>query len=224
VTVQMFCAGQLVGATWPLKVATIWPLVLKKLAPDTITLSPAEPLAGLNEEITGGPAGATATVVDVEVVGVEVVGVVVGAAPARGRVDGERAGTVVVRTEVAAVEDVGAELLVNETINAMAAAPTRTATTATLPINQRSGRAACLAAPDGAGGGVRSGGIGGRLFSRGGSVLTRLVAARPPSGGGEALTRFVAGWAPSDGGEGRGGAPADSRARRTALSMAPRAR
>ena len=76
---QVFCAGQLVGATWPLKVATILPLVLKKLAPATITLWPAEPLAGLNEEITGGPAGATATVVDVEVVGEEVVvGVVVG--------------------------------------------------------------------------------------------------------------------------------------------------
>ncbi len=26
VTVHVFCAGQLVGATWPLKVATIWPL------------------------------------------------------------------------------------------------------------------------------------------------------------------------------------------------------
>ena len=203
-TVQVFCAGQLVGATWPLKVATIRPLVLKKLAPDTITVWPAEPLAGLNEEITGGPAGVAATVVVVEVVGVEVVGAAVGATPARGRVDGERAGTIVVRTEVAAVEDDGAELLVNETIRAMAAIPTRTATTATVPINQRSGRAAGAVAPDGAGGGVRSGGIGGRLSSRGGAVLTRLVAA----------------WAPSDGGE----APVDSRARRTALSMAPRAR
>ena len=99
----------------------------------------------------------------------EVVGVVVGAAPVRGCVDGERDGTVVVRIEVAAVEDDGAELLVNETINAMAAAPTRTATTATVPINQRSGRAGGGVAPDGAGGGVRSGRTGGRLSSRAGS-------------------------------------------------------
>jgi len=35
VTVHVFCAGQLVGATWPLKVATIWPLELRKLAPAT---------------------------------------------------------------------------------------------------------------------------------------------------------------------------------------------
>ena len=33
VTVQVFCAGQLVGAAWPLNVATIWPLELSKLAP-----------------------------------------------------------------------------------------------------------------------------------------------------------------------------------------------
>ena len=173
--------------------------MLKKLAPETSTLWPAEPVAGLNEEITGGPAGATATVVDVEVVvGVEVVGVVVGAAPVRGCVDGERDGTVVVRIEVAAVEDDGAELLVNETIKAMAAAPTRTATTATVPINQRSGRDGGGVSSDGAGGGVRSGGTGGRLSSRGrGAAPTRLVAGRAP-GGAE---------------EGRGGAPADSRAR-----------
>ena len=46
VTVQVFWAGQLVGATWPLKVATIWPLVLKKLAPATTIACPAEPLEG----------------------------------------------------------------------------------------------------------------------------------------------------------------------------------
>jgi hypothetical protein len=163
------------------------------LAPETITLWPAEPLAGLNEEITGGPAGATATVVDVEVVGVEVVGVVLGTAPLPGCVDGERDGTVVVRIEVAAVEDDGAELLLNETINAMAAAPTRTATTATVPINQRSGRAGGGVSPDGAGCRVRSGGTGGRLSSRGGATPIGLVAGRAPSGGAE----------------GRGGAPAD---------------
>ena len=121
--------------------------------------------------------------VDVEVVGVEVVAVVVGAAPLRGCVDGERDGTVVVRTEVAAVEDDGAELPLNETINAMAAAPTRTATTATVPINQRSGRAGGGVAPDGAGRRVRSGGTGGRLSSRGGAAPTGLVAGRAPGGG-----------------------------------------
>jgi hypothetical protein len=116
---------------------------------------------------------------------------------------------VVVRIEVAAVEDDGAELLVNETINAMAATPTRTATMATVPINQRSGRAGGGVSPDGAGGDVRSGGTGGRLSSRGWEA---------------APTRLGAGWAPSGAEEGGGGAPADSRARRTALSMAPRAR
>ncbi len=35
---HVFCAGQLVGATWPLKVATIWPLVLRKFAPATWTV------------------------------------------------------------------------------------------------------------------------------------------------------------------------------------------
>lgn len=179
------------------------------MAPETSTLWPAEPVAGLSEEITGGPAGATATVVDVEVVGVEVVGVVVGTAPVRGCVDGERDGTVVVRIEVAAVEDDGAELLVNETIKARAAAPTRTATTATVPVNQRSGRDGGGVSSERAGGGFRSGGTGGRLSSRGrGAAPTRLVAGRAPSGAEEC----------------REGAPADSRARRTALSMAPRAR
>jgi hypothetical protein len=33
VTLQVFCAGQLVGATCPLNVATIWPEELKKLDP-----------------------------------------------------------------------------------------------------------------------------------------------------------------------------------------------
>ena len=35
VTVQVFCAGQLVGATRPSNVATIWPLELRKFAPAT---------------------------------------------------------------------------------------------------------------------------------------------------------------------------------------------
>lgn len=68
VTVQVFWAGQLVGATCPLNVATTCPSLLKKFAPVIVTLWPAEPLEGLNDEITGGPLGATATVVEVEVV------------------------------------------------------------------------------------------------------------------------------------------------------------
>jgi len=35
VGVQAFSAGQLVGTTWPLNVATMWPSGLRKLAPDT---------------------------------------------------------------------------------------------------------------------------------------------------------------------------------------------
>jgi hypothetical protein len=179
--------------------------VLKKLAPETITLCPAEPLAGLSEEITGGPAGSTATVVDVDVAGVNVVGVVAGAAPLREPVGGEWDGTVVCPPDGVAcpdgapVEDVGVELPLNETINAMAAAATRTATTVTVPINQRSGRAG--------GAGVSPGGADGGL-----------------SCGGATSTRLVGGWARGSGGGGSGGAPADSRARRTALSIAPRAR
>ena len=37
--------------------ATIWPVVLKKLAPATWMLCPAAPLDGLSDEMTGGPAG-----------------------------------------------------------------------------------------------------------------------------------------------------------------------
>jgi hypothetical protein len=185
VMVQVFSAGQLVGATWPLKVATISPLVLKKLAPATVTLWPAEPLEGSSEEINGGPPGATATVVEEVELVLEVL------APAWALVDGGRdAGAELVRVPLAAVEDGGAELPLSETINAMAAATTRAATTATERISQRSGR------------------------------------ADPGSlrGGGYASTGRAGGRAPGDGGWGSGGAPAVSRARRTALSMAPRAR
>jgi len=107
-------------------------------------LCPAEPVEGLNEEMTGGPAGATATVVEVEVV-VEVVfedgvalGRVASLAPARrGFVDGGRDGKVVVRTERAAVDDEGAGPATKETSNATAAAATSAATTATERISQR---------------------------------------------------------------------------------------
>lgn len=167
--------------------------MLKKLAPETITLCPAAPLVGLSAAITGGPAGASATVVDVDVGGVEVLGVVADAAPLRGPADGEWDGTVVASPDGEAVGVDGVEWPLNETIKAMPAATTRVATTVTVPINQRSGRA---------GAAVRPGGGGGCLSSRGDATSTRLVGA----------------------GASGGGAPADSRARRTALSIAPRAR
>ena len=179
--------------------------MLKKFAPDTVTLCPAVPLAGLSEEITGGPAGATGTVVDVDGVGAEVLGAVAPPAPLRGLFGGEWDGTVVACPAVAAVEDDGAELPLNETISAMAAATTRTATTLTEPINQRSGRAGGAVSSCGA---LSLGAAGGRCSSRGGAASTRLVV----------------GWARASGGGGSGGSPADSRARRTALSIAPRAR
>jgi hypothetical protein len=128
-----------------LKVATIWPL-LKKLEPATVTLCPADPLAGLSEEMTGGPAGGAAAVVDAElepvgavVVDVALVGVVVGAAPFLGAVGCAWEGATVVRVELEPVVDEGVEPPLNETINATAAATTSAATTATVPISQRSG-------------------------------------------------------------------------------------
>ena len=143
--------------------------MLKKLAPETITLCPTDPLAGLSEEITGGPAGATATVVVVDDVGVEVVGVVAGAGSFRGPVKGEWVGAVGACPDGAAAGDGGAVLLLDETINAMAAATTRTATTATVPINQRSGRP---------GGAVSPAGPGGCRSSRGGGGGERRGACR----------------------------------------------
>ncbi len=72
VTVQLFCAGQLVGATWPLNVATIWPLGLRKLVPATSMPWPGAPVAGTSPEITGGPPGVGAAPATVdEVVGAE---------------------------------------------------------------------------------------------------------------------------------------------------------
>ena len=59
VTVQVFCAGQLVEATCPLNVATMRPFVLRKFEPATWTDSPAGPLEGLSAEITGVPPGAS---------------------------------------------------------------------------------------------------------------------------------------------------------------------
>jgi hypothetical protein len=192
VMVHAFCAGQLVGATWPLNVATIWPLVLKKLEPATVTLWPAEPLEGSSAEMTGGPPGATAAVLDVAELD-ELGEVLVEVEPPLPAlvVDGGWVGGVVpVWTPPAAVEDGGAELPLSEMINAMAAASTRAAATATERTNQRSVR------PDG--GSLRSGGV--------------------------TSTGRAAGRAWPDGGGASGAAPTVSRARRTALSMAPRAR
>ena len=146
--------------------------------------------------MAGGPAGVTATGVDVDVGGdVELVEVEP-LAPLGWPVDGERDGAVVVWVERAAVREGGVELL-SDASNATAAATTRAATTATARINQRS-RPAELLSSAGRGAGSTVGGCGG------------VRAGRVGAGGGAE--------------EERGGAPADSRARRTALSMAPRAR
>jgi hypothetical protein len=69
VTVQVFWAGQLVGATWPLKLATIWPLELRKLDPATCTPCPAAAVGGEIEAMTGAPPGVAGGVVEVVVVG-----------------------------------------------------------------------------------------------------------------------------------------------------------
>ena len=135
VTLQVFWAGQLVGATWPLNVATIWPLELRKLDPATTMACPADPLAGESEEMTGGPPAA-GTVVVVEV---EVEEVVPCPPPLRARADGGWDGTVLDDVP-AAVGEGGDELVATETTNARAATTTRAATTATVPISQRSGR------------------------------------------------------------------------------------
>jgi hypothetical protein len=157
-------------------VATIWPL-LKKLEPETVTLCPADPLAGLNEEITGGPAGGTATVVEVEleplgavVVDVALVGDGAGAAALPGVVECAWESAAVVRVEPEPVVDEGVEPPLNETINAMAAATTSAATTATIPINQRSAPLGGGASPDWAGGPVTTGGAGGCPSRRGGTA------------------------------------------------------
>jgi hypothetical protein len=90
---------------------------------------PAEPSAGLSEAMTGGPPAVATTVLEV------VVDVVV--CPALGAVvDGDAR----VPGEPAAVGDGGEELPVIETTNAMRAATTRAAATATAPASQRSVR------------------------------------------------------------------------------------
>jgi hypothetical protein len=172
--------------------------VLKKLAPAIVMVCPAEPLEGLNAEISGGPAGATATLV-VEVVvddegGAEVL-VEPPPADERGPDGAGRAGGALDRSDRGGDE---AGLASNETTKATAAAATRTATAATDPNSQRWGSV----------GGGPSVGLRGRTTGTG------VVGCA----GGEM------GWPRGGVGAGSGGTPADSRARRTTLSMAQRAR
>jgi hypothetical protein len=179
------------------------------LDPAIVTLCPADPLEGLNDEITGGPLGATAAVVGVDVdgeVGVVVDGVeeevAVGApAPARGLVDGRRAGAAVVDADRVAEGGEEPGLAINETSRAIAAATTRAPTAATERISQRLGPA------DGGEGGPPAGVPGWVTGSETGGPAVAATACPRDGGGG-----------------GSGAIPADSRARRTALSIAPRAR
>jgi hypothetical protein len=183
------------------------------LAPAIVTVWPAEPLEGLKDEITGGPLGATATVVEVEVSGEVVAEDGVGAEVAvrlpplvRGVVDGWRVGAAVVWTECVAEGGEDAGLAINEASKAIAAASTRAPTAATVRISQRLGPAE---------GGLPDGAEGGFPPEAPGCVT------------GTETTGFVVsveGCPREGGGEGSGATPADSRARRTALSMAPRAR
>ncbi len=115
VTLQVFWAGQLVGATSPLNVATIWPLELRKLDPATTMACPAEPLAGESEEMTGGPPATAVGVVEV--------------VPLRPLVD--------VDVDVPTTTGEGGDGPVfSDTTSALAAATTRAATTAMDPISQ----------------------------------------------------------------------------------------
>lgn len=177
--------------------------MLRKLAPAIVTVWPAEPLEGLKEEITGGPVGATAAVVEVEVGVVPEDGAGTEVAvrlppPVPGLVDGWRAGAAVVGAERVAVGGEDAGPAINETSRAMAAAATRAPTAATEPISQRLGPV---------GGGLAAG-VPGWVTGTDTAGSEGPVEACPRDGVGG----------------GSGATPADSRARRTALSMAPRAR
>jgi hypothetical protein len=178
----------------------MWPSVLRKFAPAMVMLWPAEPFEGLNDEITGGPFGATATVVDVEVVDEdegEVVPAVRPRPPDRGPVECDPVGAAVVGAERVAFGAGADGPAITETSRAMAAAATRAATAATERVSQRSRP----------GEGGRPPGAPGRTAATG-AVGSAGVATCPRVGVGS----------------GGGAIPVDSRARRTALSMAPRAR
>lgn len=174
-----------------------------------VMLCPAAPLEGLNEEMAGGPLGATATVVGVEVVveaDVEVEVEVELPAPCplpRGLVAGEWEGATVV-TDRAAVEGGEPGLASRETIKATVAATTSAATTATAPISLRSGPEGRRLSTEGR---LPTGGMGGPSDQSG----IRL-------GGGRGAGLRGGTWG------GGGAALPDSRARRTAFPIAPRAR
>jgi hypothetical protein len=177
------------------------------LEPMTVTLCPAEPLEGLNDEMTGGPPGATATVVVVEPEAEAGVVVedepLVPCFPPRGLVDGRRFGVVVACTARAAVEDGGPGLESSETRSATDPATTSAARTAAERISQRS-----CPARDG-------------LSAQGGVSAVGRASANGAGGGPPGRSEICS---PGSGEGGRGASPADSRARRTALSIAPRAR
>ena len=197
--------------------------------------------------MVGGPPGETAPAVDeVEVEGEAVVGVVVDwscglASHCAGEaVVGVRAGGVPVCGALAAVRDGGEEPL-SETTNAIAAATTSAATRTTEPMSQR------FAGLGFAGLGRRPASVAGscRVSSRRGAPSRGWAPSRirtSPTRRTPADVRSPPlGWTPCSGwtisagavrvadvatGSGGGvtGVPADSRARRTALSIAPRAR
>ena len=195
-----------------------------------VMVCPAAPVAGERDAMTGGPAGATGVVVVLEAGAAVVTVVELFGALLRELVVG--AGDVGVvawaeRTGGAGGVDGPA---VSETTNAVAAATTRTAAAATARISQRE-----RAAGGGGGSGGRavttgSGAVGGPSAkktvgaSAGGATGGTGSASRLrwPSGGSGTATTLSA-WG-DEGGAGRGATPVDARARRTALSIAPRAR
>src|SRR5271155_712390 len=125
---------------------------------------PAVPLDGLSDEMTGGPPGATTTVVEV-VVELDVDPLLPPAPLFPPPVDEGCDDGVRDCVGPATVEGVGAGLPLRETARATAAITTRTATTATDPTSQRSGRA------------------GGRPFWRGGAASTGAAATVGRGGG-----------------------------------------
>jgi hypothetical protein len=223
VTVHEFWAGQLVGATCPLNVAVIWPFELRKFAPATWMPWPAAPDAGVIEEMTGGPPATAGTAGAV----VEVFEVLEDPAdPRRPECRGE-AGWCELGCVEEAVDAGGAAtwgpLLPSETANAMPAATTSAATTATETTSQRS---RCLEGSEPPGAGSHC--VGGPTHSVDGSGSERRVGWRERDGGG-VIGGVLIGGVVTDAvvsADGAAGAAVcdRSRARRTALSIAPSAR
>lgn len=221
VTVHVFWAGQLVGATCPLNVAVICPFELRKFAPAIWMPCPAAPDAGVTDEMTGGPPatdGGAGTVVEVPEL------------PRRPEWRGAVAWCVppcvvaVVEATVGGGAAVGGPLPPGETAKAIPAATTNAATTATETTSQRSRRrAGSVSAWTGShcvGGPTHSAeGPGSHELSCGGSDAGGVVEGRGVMGG---ATSWAATAAPPLGTV--GAVPDRSRARRTAVSIAPSAR